>query len=408
MRAFFALCAIVCLGGMARSAEPDAVLRFLEEKVKRDADDIVAQNQLAERYLEKMRSTGRLEWLPRARTAADASLRSVPAALNPGGLIISARVALAEHRFAEAAKLARQYCDARPKAPGGWEALFDAKLELGEYEEAKEALAQLEALAGSDEVSVGARQALWARIHGGDAAAPLGRALHAARKQHAKQPQPALLAWCLVQRGELAFVTGDFSAAERYYAEAAQLAPADWRVQSHIAELRGAEGKFDEALGILAKVIEATDRPELMQAAGDMELFRRRPEAAKPWHDRALAEYQASMRRGEKLFLHHLAGFHGDARPDPGAAVAAARQDFAERKSIHARAALAWALHLDGKLAEAAAEMKQALAPGSKDAHLLYQAGLIFTAAGDLKAGNVALRAAAAANPRHMSFHMHH
>jgi hypothetical protein len=69
--------------------------------------------------------------------------------------------------------------------------------------------------------------------------------------------------------------------------------------------------------------------------------------------------------------------------------------------------ALAWALHLAGQLEDAAAEAKLATATGTKDSHLLYQAGLIFTAAGDLPRGRAALRAATEANPKHLAFHFH-
>src|SRR5689334_10645107 len=83
------------------AAEPDAAIQFLEKKVRDDPDDFIAQNQLIDRYLAKLRNTGRLEWLPRARKAADASTHSFPGPQNPGGVIGSARTALAEHRFAE-------------------------------------------------------------------------------------------------------------------------------------------------------------------------------------------------------------------------------------------------------------------------------------------------------------------
>ena len=407
MKRFLALVALLGAGILSSpAAPPDPALRFFEDKVKADPDDLTAQNQLAERYLAKLRETGRLEWLPKARAAANASLHSVPGELNFGGLLASARVALAEHRFAEAARLAQQYTETRPQTAAGWETLFDARLELGTYPEAKVALDHLSA-SGADAVSLGSRQALWARLHGEDAAAPLDAALAGAREMSVKHPQPGLLAWCLTQRGEVAFLSGDFATAEKLYAEALSTVPGDWRAQSHLAELRAAEGKFDEALALLNKTIEDTGRPELLQAAGDVELARQRPDAAKPWHDRALAAYQASLARGEKLYTHHLAGFYCDSQPQPAEAVRLARADLAERGSIQAHAALAWALHLDGQLEAAAKEATLALATGTKDSHLLYQAGLIFTAAGDLPRGRAALRAAEEANPRRASFHFH-
>jgi tetratricopeptide (TPR) repeat protein len=384
------------------AAEPDRAIRFFEERVSKDPDDIVAQNQLADRCLAKLRESGRIEWLRKARTAVDASLHSVPEKFNAAGLLASARVALAEHRFADAAKQAAVFCEGHPNQPGGYETLFDAQLEMGAYDEAARTLDLLAGKNG-DSTSVHIRRAQWAGIHGEDARLHWERALAAARERQ----QPELLGWCLCQRGGLAFASGDFSTAEKQYSEALALAPGDWRARSQVAELRAAEGRHEEALGLLTKVIEATERPELMQAAGDIEAARGRGEAARVWHDRALAAYRASLDRGEKLHLHHLAGFYCDVRPLAAEAVRLAREDLAGRGSIHAHAMLAWALHLDGKLEEAAAEAALALRTGAKDAHLLHQAGLIFTAAGDLTRGRAAIRAAVEANPRGTTFHFH-
>jgi tetratricopeptide (TPR) repeat protein len=171
--------------------------------------------------------------------------------------------------------------------------------------------------------------------------------------------------------------------------------------------LHAAEGRHGEAIAILEKVIAATERPELMQAAGDIEMDRKRPDAAKVWHDRALEKYRASVDRGEPLYIHHLAGFYSDVRPQPADAVRYARQDLASRTTPSTHIALAWALHLDNKFEEAAAEAKLAIASGTRDAHILDRAGLILIAAGDITNGRAALQAGAEANPRRASFHFH-
>src|SRR5205823_8520409 len=57
-------------------------LRFLEDRVQQDPDDIIAQNWLAEIYLQRVRETGSYEWLRRAGEAARRSLASVRAEQN--------------------------------------------------------------------------------------------------------------------------------------------------------------------------------------------------------------------------------------------------------------------------------------------------------------------------------------
>ena len=51
--------------------------------------------------------------------------------------------------------------------------------------------------------------------------------------------------------------------------------------------------------------------------------------------------------------------------------------------------------------------MKKAVALGTKDAHLLYHAGLIYSRAGSLEQGRAFLRETVAANPRYNAFHVH-
>jgi tetratricopeptide (TPR) repeat protein len=384
------------------AADPDAGIRFLEDRVRDDPADFIAQNQLADRCLARLRATGRLEWLSKARAAADASLRIASGEGNPAGVLVSARTAIAEHRFAEAGKLATQYTMLQPGKAGGFETLFDANLELGRYDEAARALEKLEMLNG-EPVHTAARHAMLCRARGEDPVPHLDAAVEGARSRK----DSALLAWCLIQRGGHAFRTGDFPTAETHYSAALAAVPGDWRATEHLAELRAAEGRHDEAIALLEKVIASTDRAEFIQAAGDIETDRKRPEAAKVWHDRAEEKYRTSAERGEQLYIHHLAGFYCDIRPRPADAVRYARQDLAARANANAHAALAWALHLDGKFEEAASEATLAIASGTRDAHILDRAGLIFIAAGDIARGRAALRAAAEANPRRAAFHFH-
>jgi hypothetical protein len=49
----------------------------------------------------------------------------------------------------------------------------------------------------------------------------------------------------------------------------------------------------------------------------------------------------------------------------------------------------------------------ETLTSGSKDAHILFHAGMIFLAAGDPVRGKEVLAEAGRVNPRHNSFHVH-
>ena len=70
-------------------------------------------------------------------------------------------------------------------------------------------------------------------------------------------------------------------------------------------------------------------------------------------------------------------------------------------------ASLCLALLLSTRFARAAEEATRSLALGTKDAHLLFHAGMIFSRAGELDRGSELLKQALSVNPRYNSFHAH-
>ncbi|HUO65354.1 MAG TPA: tetratricopeptide repeat protein [Terriglobales bacterium] len=214
-------------------------------------------------------------------------------------------------------------------------------------------------------------------------------------------------AWVELQRGHLQLAQGRYDEARGRYTRAARAYSGYWLVDAYIAELLGAEGKFDEAASLYQGVIARAPRPEIRQALGDLYLFMGQPALAKPWHDGALAGYLASVRQGEVQYYHHLATFFADVRQDGAEALTWARRDLDLRDNFATREALAWALYRDGRFADALTAINLALASGVKDAHLFFHAAMIHSAAGRVEEGRQLLQRAAAINPRYQDFHAH-
>ena len=377
-------------------------LRFLEKRIAEDPDDFIAQTQYGSRCLDELRDTGRMEWLARAETAKRAAFKGITPEQNPGGVLLEGRIALAGHRFADALAAARLYRELQPEKPAGLRVLFDAQFEIGEYDAAAATLALLEK-AQPHSVDAASRGMRLAWIHGRVAEAVRAAEECIAVAKVLTPPQPQVLAWCLVQRGELAFRMGDFPTADEHYTAALAVVPRGWSAQEHLAELRAAQERTDEALALLDEVIAATGRPELRQAAGDVAKAAGRAEDAQKGYEQALAGYTA----GGALYRHHLAGFYCDAQPDYPAAIALAKADLVERKSIGAFDALAWALYLNGDIQDARAAAERAVATGTLDSHILHHAGLISISNGDLARGRELVQKSAEANPRQQTFHFH-
>ena len=116
----------------------------------------------------------------------------------------------------------------------------------------------------------------------------------------------------------------------------------------------------------------------------------------------AFAEFSAGARaESDKIdnANRELAFYLADEGRDPAAALRVADLERARRRDVLTLEARAWALHRNGRHAEARAEIESALAVGVRDPRLLYRAGVIAIAQGDGAAARRWLEAAATQIP---------
>jgi tetratricopeptide (TPR) repeat protein len=243
----------------------------------------------------------------------------------------------------------------------------------------------------------------------GDARASLGEweAALAAGDEAADAPK-SLRAWCLVRTGELHFRTGDWEAADECYTKALALEPDDPDALDHLAELHGARGEFDQAVTLSDKAMAGGgQRPEFMRARGDLCAAMGNADEALAWHEKSLAAFVDAAAAGHAPAYRHLASMYCDveALRNPAEALRWARRDMQVRRTVATLAALAWALHHDGRSAEAVSTMDKALRAKTIDADILYHAGLIYPRAKDPAKARLYLRKAASVNPKFQEFH---
>ena len=374
---------IAALGDRAFGAERslDAVTRFVHVLYRRAA------------------LTGAAADLDAARQALERAIAKVGPA--PDLCLLKANIDFKLHRLTET----KADLDLIPPAAESADVKAlraDVALQEGHYETASEGYERaLRARRSWDNL---ARMAYLKSVTGDSAGAD---ALYAEAESEITAKEMRAYAWLQVQQGYRDLIAGRREAALAHYERARRAYSGYWLVDEHMAELLAAQRRFDEAADAYHKVIARKPSPDLQQALGDLYLFMGKPEQAKPWHDKALAGYESSLQRGEVQYLHHLAGFYADVRQDGPQAVRWARLDLELRRSFSVHDAMAWALYRDGRFAEALAEMREALAHGVKDAHLLFHAAMIHLAAGRTEEGKRFLQQAAEINPHFDAFHVH-
>ena len=242
----------------------------------------------------------------------------------PDLCLLRATVDLSLHRLP-------RIVEALARAPGlagsaaGRALLADVDLQRGRLDEASAAYEQLVAERGSWE-----ELARLANLHAGRGDAESADALYAEAQDELTAKELRAYAWIELRRADL----GD---ARRHVERAEAAFSGWWPVEQRLVRLLADEGRREEALDLAETLAARVPRPELRQLVGDVLVELGDPARARRWHDLALADYLASTERGDVHYLHHLAHFYVDVRPDPAEAERWARLDHELRPSPHAR-----------------------------------------------------------------------
>src|SRR5712692_1997649 len=383
------------------AAATEGTVRFLERRVKKDPEDFIALNKLAGLYLQRVRETGDVTYLNLASRAVHASLATLPAEKNTGGLAAKAQVEYASHDFVAARDHARLLTELEPGKGYPFQILGDALLELGEYDEAKAAFQKMEQLGGIQaltRVAAEQRTSRLAALRGDPDTA--GRSLAKALTLALAMPVPPreTVAWCRWQLGEVEFSIGDYPAAERHDRDALTTFPDYFRAVASLGHVRAARGDLSGAIQQYERAVHILPDPAFVAALGDLyHLAGREKEAVAQY---ALVEQIGRLASaGGSLYNRQLALFYADHDMKPVEAYAAALKEYEMRRDIYGADALAWTALKAGKIAAAQAAIRGALHQGTRDAKLHYHAGMIALAVGNMDEARRHLRETLAISP---------
>jgi tetratricopeptide (TPR) repeat protein len=301
------------------------------------------------------------------------------------------------HDFNGALVEATATLDLNPNALGALGVVFDASVELGHIDDARLALAALRSLIDSPSVAV--RSARLDFITG-DTASAVTAAEAAAADSAAAGDMPTSVAFYEYTAAEYQLLAGDLDAADENYAAALELLPGYPLAVYGEARVAFAQKDLPTAIALMDKATTALPRPDMLAFLGD--LYTLSGDAAKAADQYAAVDFidslTASSGAGD-VYDREYGLFLSDHVRDPARALALASDELNVRKDVYGYDAYGWALHANGRDAEALAAMDKALAQGTADARLYLHAGLIEIATGHTDAGKAHLSQALALNP---------
>jgi len=181
-------------------------------------------------------------------------------------------------------------------------------------------------------------------------------------------------AWILSQMGHLRFIAGRIDDAENILRQALNLFPGYHYALGNLAKVRITQKRYAEAVTLLQERYEAAPHAEnLYDLAEALELAGRKDEAKnafKEFETKSLAESTRKDNSSRELTFYYAEHAH-----EPAKALEIAGQELAWRHDVYTLDAYAWALHVNGRDAEARKQIETALSVGIQDSRIFAHAG---------------------------------
>lgn len=372
-----------------------ASIQNAQDRLRRVPDDHTTWAGLGAAYVEQARVTANPAYYPQAQGALDRSVQLRPDG-NAPALVGLGALANARHDFAAARRHAEDAIALNPSSAEAYGVLADATTQLGDATAATAAVQRMLDLRPG--VASFARASYELELHGrvDDARAALERALGAATSRDE-------LAFCQYYLGELAWNAGDVEGARTRYDRGLVAVPGDPALLQGRAKVFAATGRVEEAIRGYDQLTRRVPLPQYLLEYGELlESAGRAPEAQAQYQllD-AQAKLHAAQGSVDDLAAAQVATDHGD----PAEAVRLAEAEWQRRQSVFTADALAWALHVAGRDAEALPFAERAGELGRRDAVTDYHRGMILAALGRSTDATAALDQALRTNPHFSPLH---
>lgn len=379
----------------ARASALDTFIYGAQESLRRKSEDAPLWAQLGAAYVEQARITGDPSYYARSQGALERSLEITPEG-NGEALIGLGQLANARHDFAAARAFGEQARTLRPYTAEVYGVLADAYTQLGDAEAATATVQSMLDLRPGLAAFTRASYDLELNGRRDDARMALERALAVASSLDDQ-------AFCRYYLGELAWNGGAVDEASEQYEQGLQAAPQNVALLQGRAKVAYAQGRVDEAIAGFQAITTRSPLPQYLLEYGELLESAGRADEARAQYD--VLAVQQRLYTGAGSTDDQVAALVAADHGAPAAALTLARGEWERRQSVFSADALAWALHVNGRDAEALPYAERAAALGWRNATHAFHRGMILAGLDRREDAAAALTEALATNPNFHPLH---
>lgn len=385
-------------------ASADRAIRFYQRRIEQHPKSVLSYIHLANHYVRKAKDFGDESCYALAQQSLEKALKLSPD--DPQALLAISTVYCSRHQFRSGLEAAKRSFELDPSSLEALAVVADAQMELGEYDAAESTLNTIAGSVKSPAPGLWVRQAHLAEIRGqtDDAHQLLSQAEAEVLKGKNGEPIPPRLVWYQVRLGHFYLDHGRLEEAAQRMEAAVASQPGYFLARAGLADLRTAQGRYEEALAEYRRTIELVPDPIFFMAVGDIEARLGRIKEAQQQYE--IAEKLIVESDGTPAeYSRELSQFYSDRNLKPERALELAKVDLTFRQDIHGHDALAWALYRNELFADAAASIEKALRWGTKDTKVHYHAGMIYAGLKRTEQAKAHLQQALKTNPEFSVLH---
>jgi tetratricopeptide (TPR) repeat protein len=372
----------------ASAADPQ--IRAAEDMIRLMPDSPRGYNQIAAFYIKQARRTGDFSLNTKAESAVNKALELDTEDIQARKL--AASLQLTFHRFENALELGTKLGEEFPNDAFVYGVLTDANAELGNYDAAVKAVQKMVDLKpnASSYARVAHIRSLYGNTEG--AIEAMKTAARTADPQDAEEQS-----WCLVQLGDEFRRNGKYAEAEKVYTEALSILPDFYLALAGKGKVRAMQGDLEAGVRFLTESQNRVPNVDTVIALGDIYMVQGNTDKAHRQYDLVeIIEQKLGVAGDQK----RLALMWADQNIKLDEALAIAEGEYSARKDIYTADVYAWCLYKKGQLAEAKAAIDRAMALKTKDARILYHAGMIEKGLGEKRQAARLLKAALELDPK--------